>query len=83
MRQSIFWVPSSGNVGVGVSIVSYVGGVQFGLITDSQRCPDPQRIIESFAPEFETLLLHTLMLPWAVEASSRTGAKPWALPVPP
>jgi len=83
MRQSIFWVPSSGNVGVGVSIVSYVGGVQFGLITDSQRCPDPQRIIESFAPEFETLLLHTLMLPWAVEASSRTGAKPWTLPVPP
>jgi diacylglycerol O-acyltransferase len=83
MRQSIFWVPSSGNVGVGVSTVSYVGGVQFGLITDSQRCPDPQRIIESFAPEFEALLLYTLMLPWAVEASSRTGAKPWTLPVPP
>jgi diacylglycerol O-acyltransferase / wax synthase len=83
MRQSIFWVPSSGDVGVGVSIVSYVGGVQFGLITDSQRCPDPHRIIERFAPEFETLLLHTLMLPWAVEASSRTGAGPWTLPVPP
>ncbi len=64
LRQSIFWVPSSGNVGVGVSIVSYMGGVQFGLITDSQRCPDPQKIIERFAPEFEALLLLTLMLPW-------------------
>jgi WS/DGAT/MGAT family acyltransferase len=83
VRQSIFWVPSSGDVGVGVSIVSYVGGVQFGLITDSQRCPDPRRIIERFAPEFETLLLHTLMLPWAVEASSRTGAGPWTLPAVP
>jgi WS/DGAT/MGAT family acyltransferase len=64
VRQSIFWVPSSGNVGLGVSIVSYVGGVQFGLIADSRRCPDPQKIIERFAPEFETLLLLTLMLPW-------------------
>jgi WS/DGAT/MGAT family acyltransferase len=83
VRQSIFWVPSSGDVGMGVSIVSYVGGVQFGLITDSQRCPDPHKIIERFAPEFETLLLYTLMLPWAVEASNRTGAGPWTLPVAP
>ncbi|HJV71431.1 wax ester/triacylglycerol synthase family O-acyltransferase [Ideonella sp.] len=80
VRQSIFWVPSSGDVGVGVSIVSYVGGVQFGLITDSRRCPDPQRIIERFAPEFETLLLMTLMLPWATEASYRSGAAPWTPP---
>jgi len=69
LRQSIFWVPSSGHVGVGVSIVSYAGGVQFGLITDRQRCPDPQRIIDRFAPEFERLLLVTLMLPWMNEVS--------------
>jgi diacylglycerol O-acyltransferase / wax synthase len=69
LRQSIFWVPSSGDVGVGVSIVSYAGGVQFGLITDRRRCPDPQRIIDRFAPEFEKLLLLTLMLPWADEVS--------------
>ncbi len=67
LRQSIFWVPSSGDVGVGVSIVSYAGGVQFGLITDVRRCADPQRIIERFAPEFEKLLLLSLMLPWANE----------------
>jgi WS/DGAT/MGAT family acyltransferase len=68
LHQSIFWVPSSGDVGVGVSIVSYAGGVQFGLITDSRRCPDPQRIIDRFGPEFESLLLLTLMLPWAAKA---------------
>ena len=67
LRQSIFWVPSSGDVGVGVSIVSYAGGVQFGLITDHWRCPEPQRIIDRFAGEFEQLLLLTLMLPWATE----------------
>lgn len=83
LRQSIFWVPSSGDVGVGVSIVSYIGGVQFGLITDSRRCADPQKIIERFAPEFETLLLLTLMLPWAIETSTRTGARPWTLPAAP
>jgi diacylglycerol O-acyltransferase len=73
LRQSIFWVPSSGDVGFGVSIVSYAGGVQFGLITDEQRCPDPQRIIDRFAPEFEKLLLLALMLPWAIEAAGTTG----------
>jgi WS/DGAT/MGAT family acyltransferase len=78
LRQSIFWVPSSGNVGMGVSIVSYAGGVQFGLITDSQRCPDPQKIIDKFAPEFESLLLLTLMLPWVIEASRLAAPLPWA-----
>jgi diacylglycerol O-acyltransferase len=82
LRQSIFWVPSSGDVGVGVSIVSYVGGVQFGLITDSQRCPDPQRIIERFVPEFEKLLLVTLMLPWAGE-TIHAGAAPMTTPSTP
>jgi diacylglycerol O-acyltransferase len=67
LRQSIFWVPSSGNVGVGVSIVSYVGGVQFGLITDSRRCPDPEKIIDRFAPEFDRLLQLARMLPRATE----------------
>ncbi len=63
LRQSIFWVPSSGEVGMGVSVISYRGGVQFGLITDTARCADLQRIIDRFAPEFETLMLLTLMLP--------------------
>ena len=77
LRQAISWVPTSGEVGVGVSIVSYAGGVQFGLITDSWRCPNPQAIIDRFAPEFEKLLLLTLMLPWVNEASKRIGAVPW------
>ena len=62
--QSIFWVPASGDVGVGVSIISYAGGVQFGLITDEVLCPEPREIIDHFAEEFEQLLWLALMLPW-------------------
>jgi WS/DGAT/MGAT family acyltransferase len=65
LRQTMFWVPASGDIGMGVSILSYGGGVQFGLVTDERLCPDPQAIIDRFAPEFERLLLMTLMLPWA------------------
>jgi WS/DGAT/MGAT family acyltransferase len=65
LRQTMFWVPASGDIGMGVSILSYGGGVQFGLVTDEGLCPDPQAIIDRFAPEFERLLLLALMLPWA------------------
>jgi len=64
MRQTMFWVPASGDIGVGVSVLSYAGGVQFGLITDKGLCPKPQQIIDRFEPEFEKLMMVTLMLPW-------------------
>ncbi len=60
----MFWVPQSGDIGMGVSIMTYAGDVQFGLITDRSLCPDPERVIRSFAPEFEKLVLATLMAPW-------------------
>lgn len=69
LRQTMFWVPASGDVGVGVSILSYAGGVQFGLITDQRLCPEPQQIIDRFVPEFHALLLATLMLPWGLDAA--------------
>jgi diacylglycerol O-acyltransferase / wax synthase len=64
LEQCMFWVPQSGDIGLGVSILSYGGGVQFGVITDSQLCPEPQKIIDHFEPEFAKLSLVTLMLPW-------------------
>ncbi|MEO8280511.1 MAG: wax ester/triacylglycerol synthase family O-acyltransferase [Ideonella sp.] len=80
LRQAMFWVPTSGQIGIGVSILSYGGGVQFGLITDRRLCPDPQAIIDRFEPEFDKLLMLTMMLPWAVasppdEAPSVARAK--------
>lgn len=64
LEQIMFWVPQSGDVGLGVSILSYGGNVQFGVITDTLLCPRPQEIIDQFEPEFAKLALVTLMLPW-------------------
>jgi hypothetical protein len=79
VRRMMFWVPQSGNIGIGVSILSYAGGVQFGLIADKRLCDDPQRIIDRFEPEFEKLVLTLCMLPWegAVDAD---GAESWLFP---
>ncbi len=67
VERVLVWVPQSGDVGIGVSILTYAGKVQFGLITDSILCPDPQAIIDRFVPEFEKLLALALMLPWGDE----------------
>jgi diacylglycerol O-acyltransferase / wax synthase len=64
LDQTMFWVPQSGGIGMGVSILSYGGGVQFGVITDTGMCPDPQAIIDEFEPEFIKLMWTVLMLPW-------------------
>lgn len=64
LEQPLVWVPQSGTVGLGVSILSYGGGVQFGVISDATLCPEPQAIIDQFEPEFAKLSLLTLMLPW-------------------
>ena len=62
-----FWVPQSGGIGMGVSILSYNGKVQFGLITDEKLVPDPDNIIKRFGDEFEKLVLATLMGPYGPE----------------
>jgi hypothetical protein len=65
LREPLFWVPQSGDIGMGVSILSYDNKVQFGLITDKKMVPDPERIVERFASEFDKLLMLVLMEPWA------------------
>ena len=64
IERFMFWVPQSGDIGMGVSILSYDGEVQFGLITDRRLCPDPEHVISRFLPEFEKLVLTTLLSPW-------------------
>jgi len=64
LDQCMFWVPQSGDIGIGVSILSYNGGVQFGIVTDDALVQDPDNIIKRFAPEFEKLVLMALMGDW-------------------
>lgn len=64
LTQDLVWVPQSGSVGLGVSLLSYGGGVQMGIISDAHLCPEPSAIVDNFAQEFAKLSWLALMLPW-------------------
>ena len=71
MREMMFWVPQTGNIGVGISILSYHGHVHFGLIGDGRLLPDPDTVISRFRPEFEKLLYIALLSPWDEPLNAR------------
>jgi WS/DGAT/MGAT family acyltransferase len=64
LDQCMFWVPQSGDIGVGVSILSYDDKVQFSLVTDRHFVPDPEAIAPLFAAELDKMILALLMLDW-------------------
>ncbi|HEX2531336.1 MAG TPA: WSD1 family O-acyltransferase, partial [Burkholderiaceae bacterium] len=71
IERQIFWVPQSGGIGMGVSILSYAGHIDFGVVTDVQRVSDPDVIVKRFVTEFQNLLFNALLMPWPVGAVAR------------
>ncbi len=67
IERQVFWVPQSGGIGMGISILSYAGNVDFGVATDVQRVPDPATLVRRFTDEFEATLLTALLMPWPGE----------------
>jgi hypothetical protein len=63
LKQNLFWVPQTADTGMGVSIFSYAGEVQFGLITDAALTPDPEAVVSHFPEEFERYLYYLLLDP--------------------
>ena len=63
VREMMFWVPQSGHIGMGVSILSYDGKVFFGVMVDRKLVRNPRDIIERFNAEFENLVYLSLMIP--------------------
>jgi WS/DGAT/MGAT family acyltransferase len=61
VTEMYFWVPQSGSIGLGISILSYAGRVHFGMIADRAVLPSPDMVVERFPAEFEKLLLATVM----------------------
>jgi len=51
----MFWVPQSGHLGLGVSIISYAGQVRVGIATDGGLIPDPDQIVDAYRAEFDAL----------------------------
>lgn len=56
VRHVMFWVPQSGRLGLGVSILSYAGEVMLGVATDAGLVPDPEVIVAGFAEEFAEMM---------------------------
>ena len=56
VRSMMAWVPSSGRVSLGVSIISYNNQVWLGIASDRSLVDNPQRIIEFFNEEWSQML---------------------------
>jgi len=53
IKEQMFWVPQTGDLGLGLSIMSYAGQIQFGLVGDAKLFPDPERIVNRFIAQIE------------------------------
>ncbi|MBW7958389.1 MAG: wax ester/triacylglycerol synthase family O-acyltransferase [Anaerolineae bacterium] len=56
INDLMFWVPQSGRLGMGISILSYAGNVYVGVATDAGLVPDPDEIVQGFYAEYDELL---------------------------
>ncbi len=74
VRELMFWVPQTGSIGLGLSIISYNGRVHFGVVGDHKRVRDPDAIVQRFGGEFEKLLLIALMEDWSEEIGAGDAA---------
>ena len=70
----MFWVPQSGRLGIGISILSYNGKVMIGVATDSGLIPDPDAVVASFHDELAALRDETRARLIATAAQFNIGA---------
>ncbi len=55
LRRIMFWVPRAGDIGLGVSVISYAGEVMLGIATDAKMAPDPDALVAAFHEEINAL----------------------------
>jgi diacylglycerol O-acyltransferase / wax synthase len=55
VRTVLVWAPTSGHIGMSVSIFSYRGQVTVGLMVDASLIPDPNQIVTHLARELDAL----------------------------
>jgi WS/DGAT/MGAT family acyltransferase len=53
IKEQMFWVPQTGDLGLGLSIISYAGQIQFGLVGDARLFPKPERIVNRFVAQLD------------------------------
>ena len=82
IETSMFWVPQSGRMGLGVSIFSYNDNVVLGIATDTGLVPDPEKINEYFEQEFVDLLAFAQQKALAQRALEAPAEQPEAIATP-
>lgn len=55
LKEIMFWVPQSGKVGLGVSVISYNNQVRVGIATDEGLIPDPKVLLSGMDEEIKEL----------------------------
>lgn len=55
VRRAMFWVPEAGGLGLGLSLLSYAGEVQLGVVADAGLVPDPEALAAAFDAELDEL----------------------------
>ena len=55
VRSMMFWVPQRADIGVGISILSFAGKVQVGVLADARLVPDAHDLVLAFEEEFDAL----------------------------
>ena len=70
IKELMFWVPQAGEIGLGVSIISYNGQVLLGLIADERVISTPQLVMDAFERQVEELAAQVLA------AGGLDGAEP-------
>lgn len=68
-------MPQTGSLWVGISIFSYAGLVNIGLITDRGLVSSPESIITAFQAEFESLLKLARLLAESGKGSGEPDAR--------
>jgi len=77
ISQLLFWVPQAGSIGTGISMFTYRGQVQLGVIADRQLISHPADLIAEIGAEFERLVFlvllgaGSLLEPGSIESSLR------------
>ncbi|MFI5206636.1 MAG: WS/DGAT domain-containing protein [Gemmatimonadales bacterium] len=55
LRSLVFWVPQRADIGVGISVMTFAGNAQVGVIADTRVLADPGVLVRAIEAEFDAL----------------------------
>jgi diacylglycerol O-acyltransferase len=56
IKTMMFWVPRTGKIRLGISLISYAGKVTLGIVSDEELLPDPEALLDGAVEELNGLL---------------------------